>query len=43
MKYSHRILSGNGVIWPFCFRYAPEYAEAIGASMQAYLERQRQP
>jgi len=36
-------LSGNEWIWPFYFRYHPEYAEAIGASIQEYLESQRQP
>jgi hypothetical protein len=36
-------LSGNDLIWPFYFRYHHEDAEAIGASIQEYLESQRQP
>jgi hypothetical protein len=36
-------LSGDDLIWPFYFRYHPENAEAIGASIQEYLESQRQP
>lgn len=36
-------LSGNDLIWPFYFRYHHEDAEAIGASIQEYLDSQRQP
>lgn len=36
-------LSGNDMIWPFYFRYHPGDAETIGASIQEYLESQRQP
>jgi hypothetical protein len=36
-------LSGNDLIWPFYFRYHLQDAEAIGASIQEYLESQRQP
>jgi hypothetical protein len=43
MNYSHRLLSGNDVIWPLYFRYHHENAEAIGGSIQEYLESQRQP
>jgi hypothetical protein len=36
-------LSGNDLMWPFYFRYHHEDAEAIGASIQEYLESRRQP
>jgi hypothetical protein len=36
-------LSGNDLIWPFYFRYHHEDAEAVGASIQEYLESQRRP
>lgn len=36
-------LSGDDLIWPFYFRYSRDDPEAIGASIQEYLESQRQP
>ena len=34
-------LAGNDLIWPFYFRYHPENAEAVGASIQEFLESRR--